>query len=219
MSDRDQDDDRLREAFQGLRAVTDESLAPEDLDRIWRAARGELEADARRVVVDRMAVEPAVAEAWRIAYALAPGPAGAAQTTSRPMAARWRGRWLATAAVALLAVSAIVVSRRGSDESDTLRNATPTLVDSLVGDGAALPRDAFRLRWSRGPEGSRYRVSVTTADLRHLATVDHLEEPEVTLDPTVLSSVQGGQQVLWQVEVTLPDGSRATSTTFVTSVR
>jgi hypothetical protein len=45
-----------------------------------------------------------------------------------------------------------------------------------------------------------------------------LTRPEVTIDPAQLADLPRGSNVLWQVEVTLPDGERASSPTFVTRI-
>ena len=61
---------------------------------------------------------------------------------------------------------------------------------------ATLPRDAFRLRWTPGPQDSRYQVRVTTEDLRVLTTVSDLTVPELVLDRELLSGVAPGARVL-----------------------
>ena len=89
---------------------------------------------------------------------------------------------------------------------------------SLVPPDVALPRDAFRLRWTPGPEESRYQVRVTTEELRVLATAADLTSPEFTVEPAVLS-LPSGASVFWQVDVSLPNGERLTSPTFITRVK
>ena len=64
------DDEPLLQAFQALPASTTGACGTEDLDRVWAAVAGELPADERRALVDRMATDPALAEAWRVAHAL-----------------------------------------------------------------------------------------------------------------------------------------------------
>ena len=92
-------------------------------------------------------------------------------------------------------------------------------MESLVPPDLALPRDAFRLRWTPGPEGSRYQVRVTTEDLKLLATAADLMAPEFAVDPAVLAGLSSGARVFWQVDVSLANGARRTSSTFITRLK
>jgi hypothetical protein len=168
-------------------------------------------------MVERLAVEPALAEAWRLAYQLHQGEAG--QAVEPPAWWRRPTSWLAAAAVALLAVTVgLMVPNRDRAGEDTMRNAGASRVEP-IGPSATLPRDEFRLRWTAGPEGSRYEVRVTTEDLRLLANVTGLTQPEALIDPGVLREVPSGARVFWQVEVILPTGVRETSRTFDTRMQ
>ena len=69
----------LKAAFRDLAAASDEACTTEEVDRIWRAAAGDLDADSRRDLVDRMAASPAAA-------ATSPG------SSPPDVAARQRGR-------------------------------------------------------------------------------------------------------------------------------
>jgi hypothetical protein len=60
---------------------------------------------------------------------------------------------------------------------------------------------------------------VTTEDLRVLADTADLTAPEFTVGPDTLSALKPGERVLWQVELTRPDGVRISSRTFVQEVR
>ena len=213
------DDEPLRQAFQALPASTGDACGIEDLDRVWAAVAGELPADERRALVDRMAIDPALAEAWRVAHALRRDhPADAGVDAQRPASVSMS--WLATAAVLLLLTSMVViVSRIDRSNGDTMRDAGGARIESLIADDAAMPRDAFRLRWSPGPPESRYQVRVTTEDLQVLTTVANLTEPAVTIDPAALAALKPGARVFWQVEATLPGGEHLTSATFAVRIR
>jgi hypothetical protein len=213
------DDERLRRSFQALAPSKARPCSPEDLDRVWAAVRGELPAAERRALVERLADDPAIAEAWRVAHTLRrddPWVPAVESRRSTPVV----GRWLATAAVALLAVSAVlVVSRLDRSNGDTMRTPGGTRIEALIASDAAMSRDAFRLRWTPGPVGSRYQVRVTTEDLQVLTTIANLAEPEVTIDPAVLAGLTPGTPVLWQVEATGPGGERTVSQTFATRLQ
>jgi hypothetical protein len=225
-------DERLAEAFRAF-GDTDDSEVQEDLrERIWLAVSGALPPEERRELVERTATDPGCAEVWRIASELwraSQAAAGGDDAVAAPgLATRWTPRWLAAAAVLLLGTALGVFSilnRPAGDEfrSSAVRNAQGSgrgfFVKSLVPANVALPRDAFRLRWTRGSKGSRYQVRVTTEDLQVLAVAADLTEPEFTVEPAVLSRLPGGVPVLWQVEVSLPNGERLTSSTFSTRVK
>jgi hypothetical protein len=59
-------------------------------------------------------------------------------------------------------------------------------------------------------------VRVTTEDLRVLATAADLTAPEFAVEPAVLAGLPAGARVFWQVDVSLPNGERRTSSTFIT---
>jgi hypothetical protein len=215
---RDEADERLRQAFQSLGDTAGEEPAAEDLDRIWRALAGDLPAAERRELVERMATDPALAEAWRVAHELrrvAPPEMSAATRT-----ARFRTpSWMAAAAVVLIGIAIGVVYQLSPSRDDTFRDVDTYVIQSLVPPDTALPRDVFRLRWTPGPQDSRYRVRVTTEDLTVLTTIPDLTGAEVVLESAVLSSVPSGARVLWQVDATLPGGENVSSETFTVRVQ
>jgi len=213
MTDRQPADDTLRDAFQSLAESGHGEVSAADLDLVWRAVSGDLPAAERRDLVDRTATDPALAEAWRVARELR--HASAPATTASPARFVPRRSWLAAAALLLVGVATAVVFRLPPfSREETFRDADHYVVEPLVQADATLPRNAFRLRWRAGPPDSRYRVRVTTEDLRILATVSDLTVPELVVDARELASVAPGSRVLWQVDVTLPGGESISSQTF-----
>jgi hypothetical protein len=215
---RDETDERLREAFQSLGDTSREEPSAEELDRIWRAASGELPAAERRELVDRMATDPALAEAWRVAHELRRSAALETPAETRP-GWFWAPSWMAAAAALVIGIAIGVMFQLSPSPGDTFRDADAYVIESLVQPDTMLPRDAFRLRWTPGPQDSRYQVRVTTEDLRVLTTMSDLTEPEVVLEGAVLSSVPSGARVLWQVDARLPSGENVSSQTFVVGVQ
>jgi hypothetical protein len=215
-------DERLAQAFRAV-GDTNGSEVPEDLcERIWLAVSGALPPEERRELVERTATDPGCAEAWRVASELwrasqAAGVGGAAVAAPR-LTTRWTPPWLSAAAALLLVTAIGVVSLLNRRPGDEFRASSGFVVESLVPADMALPRDAFRLRWTPGPEGSRYQARVTTEDLQVLATAADLTAPEFSVDPAVLSGLPGGASVFWQVDVSLPNGERLMSSTFITRV-
>jgi len=214
-------DERLAEAFRALADSHSTELSEDLRERIWLAVSGVLPPEERRQLVEETASDPACAEAWRIASELWRASQAAAiggTTAAGPgLSPRWGRYWL-TAAVLLLGTAIGVVSLLNRSPGDDFRASPGVLVESLVPADRALPRDAFRLRWTAGPEGSRYQVRVTTEDLQVLATAADLTTPEFVVDPAVLATLPGGATVFWQVEVSVPNGERLASPTFMTRV-
>ena len=225
-------DERLRAAFRS-QPDADAGPLPDDLqEQIWLAVSGGLDPDQRRALVDRTASDPAAAAAWRVANALwqarlagesdalpaAPGARVGPMTPRRPRL--WTAPWLAAAATLVL-VSAVVSLQywQSGPSGDEFRVAPDAAIESLVAEGTALSRDEFRLRWTAGPEGARYRVRVTTEDLRIVATAGELMTPEFGVAPAALAGLPSGATVLWQVEMTLPAGQVIASPTFNVRIR
>jgi hypothetical protein len=126
---------------------------------------------------------------------------------------------MAAAAVLLLAAASVFVLSRRDQPDPTFRDPGRSAIESLVRADGGLPRNAFRLRWSPGPQDARYDVRVTTEDLRVIATVRDLAQPELVIDAAALAALPQGSRVLWQVEVARPNGEREVSPTFVTRVQ
>ena len=212
-------DEMLRQAFQALGARSGGECSDEDRDRVWRAVSGDMPADERRTLVERLATDPGLAEAWRVADELWSASQGAAARVADTPARLWRPTWLAAAALLVLAVGAGVVIQDTAPAEDEFRSGGGYVVESLVPFEATLPRENVRLRWSPGPEGSRYAVRVTTEDLRVLDTATDLTVPELVVAPERFAAIPPGTRVLWQVDAALPGGGTVSSRTFVARVQ
>jgi hypothetical protein len=218
VSEETEANERLRKAFQSLAETADGECSDDDRERIWLAMTGKLPASERLDLIDRMAREPVLAEAWRIASELA----GALPMEATPQSRR---RFLpasrslaAVAGVVLVMAAAVMLMNRSSSRVDTLRTSDELIVESLVPDDATLSREAFRLRWTPGPPESRYQVRVTTEDLRAVAAASDLTTSELVVPPEALEQVAPGARLLWQVDIIAPDGSRISSRTFTARV-
>jgi hypothetical protein len=216
VSERRLSDDALRQAFQSVMASSAQECTADDVDRVWRALEGELPAAERRSLVARLATEPALAEAWRLAHHLRrTSLVGDASAAPRRPSRAWSMSSVAAAAVLVLAVAVGVMLRRDGSTDATFRAGEPNAIEALTDGDAVLPREAFRLRWSPGPQDSRYDVRATTESLDLLAAATDLGAPEWVIDPARLAGVPSGARILWQVEVLLPGGERVVSPTFV----
>ncbi|ATB46579.1 hypothetical protein [Corallococcus macrosporus] len=210
--------------------------APVDADLVWRAVSGELPAEERRAVVERVAADPAWAAAWRLAVELSRAASEAAPPMARradiPRARRgdgdvrqqrrFRFAWsqplwgvAATAALALIVVGVVMREEQEIPEPPRVRGGDTAAVVSRVPEAVPLKRADCVLRWSGGPEGTRWSVRLSTEDLGWVHRVDSLETPEYRVPAQTLSPLKPGTKLLWQVEARLPDGQVLRSATFV----
>jgi hypothetical protein len=211
---------RLRRAFTALEDLPVPEISDDVRERIWLAVSGVLPPDERRELIERTALDPACAEAWRVAHEMWL----ASQESVAPLitpagTACWTSPWLAAAAVLLFVTTLGIASLFNPPPADEYRTSPGYTVGSLVPDDMPLSRDAFRLRWTPGPAGSRYQVRVTTEDLRVLATAADLTVAELVVEPAVLASLPDGATVFWQVDVSLPTGERISSPAFAVRVQ
>ncbi|WP_426750298.1 hypothetical protein [Myxococcus sp. Y35] len=240
MSERGRDDTKPDDAVvERLRAaVRDEDPVepagePVDADLVWRAVSGELPAEERRVVIERVAADPAWAAAWRLANELtraaseaeppaerlgegarARRGAGAARQGRRFRFAWSKPLWGAVATAALMLI-VVGVAMRDEPEQPRLRGEDTAAVVSKVPEALPLKRDDCVLRWSGGPEGTRWSVRLSTEDLSLVHRVDSLERREYRVPAEVLAPLKPGTKLLWQVEARLPDGQVLRGATFV----
>ena len=186
-------------------------------EALWSAARGDLAPAPARALIGHLATCASCAEDWCLAQELTRQVPPV--VTFGPHPSRWRGGLAALAAsacAALLALTIVLVPR--GPAPSLYRAEDGRALRSLVPERPALPRASFRLRWSKAPAGARYDVRVATEALDTLASARNLEAPEYVVPEAALQGVPRGARVLWQVEVLLPDGRRASSPTFVALV-
>ena len=201
--------DALRAA--GISARPREDCPP--AEQIWAALQMvQPPADERLRVIDHTIECPVCAEAWRLAMEIDKRDSTAVLST--PGETRWVPAWAAAAAGLLIAVGALTALPwlRAPDDAgvrDPARNA----IRSLLADDASLPRQEFVLRWSGGPEGTRYDLVVTTAALEVIADVRGLERQEYQVPPDRLASIAPGTRLLWRVIARTADGGTLSSPT------
>lgn len=231
MSQRPEDDAIDDAGVERLRtALRDEDVAPGDpvdAELIWRAVTQELPAEERRAVIERVAADPAWAQAWRLARAMsqsavkAEAPAKVLPLTGRKAQGKrsWGGRpaWFAMAAMWVVLVGGAVVWRqqKQAEDPERIRGGTAESITSAVPEATALPRDRFVLRWSGVSQAVQWSVQVSSEDLKVFHRVERLAQREYTVPAPVLEELPSGARVLWQVEARLPDGGVRRSSTFV----
>ncbi|RKH54157.1 hypothetical protein [Corallococcus aberystwythensis] len=244
MSERRPEDDTLEAAgVERLRTALRDDDAPGepvDAERVWLAVTQALPAEERRAVIEKVAADPAWAQAWRLAKAMSQAAAEAqkASTVAEaeapakvvPLAARreparrvWQGRpaWAAMAATLVVLVGTVVVLRQqqAGEDPERIRGGATEAIASGVPEATALPREQFVLRWSGVPQAVSWSVQVSSEDLKLFHRAERLEAREYTVPADVLGALPAGARILWQVEARLPDGSLQRSSTFVNRLR
>lgn len=214
----------LRQAFSSLDEDPAAASGCPPTDQIWMAVMGELPQRHTSDVILHTAACPACADAWRRAHDARLALQSAGDLPARRPAA-WRSAWVwgpGLAAAALLLIGVFIeplfdLSRRGN--SPTYRQDSGRAIRPLIPDGAALDRRDMMLRWSPGPEGSRYNLRLTTEDLTVVDRAWSLDSPEYRIPPSTVQSLPSGSKLLWQVDVISPDQARHTSPTFIVRLR
>lgn len=212
--------EKLREAFASLSETAQPQPSCPAADQLWAALRGELSARKRRKLVDHMSSCPACAEAWRLARELGADLQVEVSASREPsfLGFPWSWRWasLAAATAIVLLVAGIYVRQTViAPRAPVYREAEKFIPRSMVPEDQPLSRHNCLLRWSVGPEGSRYDLRVTTQELEVVVAVKDLEFPEYEIPEAMVRDLPPGAKLLWQVEVVLPDGGRLSSATFI----
>jgi len=200
-------DSRLKEAFHTLADSAPDDPSADDVARVWSAVAGELPAEERRQLVERTATDAPLAQAWRVAHELHQAQLGGAVDVRR--SSSWWPAALMGIAATLIVAAGVRVLYFDRTPADVFRDSGSYVITSPLAADAALPRDAFVLKWQAGPQGSRYLVRVTTEDLQVLMTAPELTAAEVTVPSAALAPVPAGGRVLWQVVMSSPAGEPA----------
>jgi len=186
-----------------------------DAERIWDAVSGALPPGERRLIVDRVAVDPAWAEAWRLATEI-----HGAVATERASASFWQShRYLAAAASLAILVGAGILAREVLAPAPGYRDPGRVAIESLVPEDETIPREELVLRWSPVENGARYDVTVTTESLQVVSAARDLEAPLHRVPVENLSEIPSGGKVYWQVTARRPGGVEDRSRTFVATIR
>lgn len=215
----DRDDvERLRRAFAEPGPAPDPDDCPSP-ETIWEAVRGELPPDEIRAVVEHTATCPACAEDWRIAAAFEEELRALRSETEEAAAPQpaiaWRRMWIAAAAALVLTVLGLQTrSWLGENQPPAYRNEGSTAIRTLVPEGAALPRQAFDLKWSPVPGALSYDLLVSTETLQTVADARGLTAPQYRIPESALADLSSGTKLYWHVEAALPEGGRVASRTF-----
>jgi hypothetical protein len=178
---------------------------------MWAAHELELPAEERAALIDHVEQCASCAEDWRLTAELAGRPAPAVARATRPL------RFASLAALLAIVAFGGWLALRESPLSD--RSRADVTIRSLLEEHEPLPRDAFVLRWTPGPEGTIYDVEVGTSDLESVTRAFALRDPEYAVPAEKLAGLSAGTEIAWRVQATLPDGRVVASVTHLNPIR
>lgn len=208
--------ERLRAAFAANADGPPSCSEPWSAERILSAVRGELTPHETRELVELTSSHPEIAEAWRLARKV--DAIIESESVIVPIQRTRRRLWttgLAAAAVVVIGIAAGQLWRPPPQHSPTYRSNDESTITSALQENVPLPRGAFQLHWSGGPEGSTYDLVVSTTDLRILDRGEGLKSMSYLVPEDVLRGLPSGATLLWRVEATTPEQKHLSSPTFV----
>ena len=213
---------RLRAAFSSGDWPARSQRCPE-ADLLWASAAGTLDRSADKGVFLHLSQCQECSAVWKIAREMlaedeAPGAPVIAfdDHVNRPI---WRRTPALAAAASLLigaGLGAYWMMEPKVPSQPVYREQRESNDIQASEESRRVSREACRLRWSGGPDGSRWDLVITTSDLDVLEDVKNLDRPEYLLSPEKLP--QGGSKILWRVTAHLPDRRTVSSRTFTTEV-
>ena len=193
-------------------------------EQLFDLREGLLPPEVSAAVAEHIAGCESCAEALRLAVAMVPSLALAADPTVREGAGRGRGWLFGGAALIAAGVATLLLGR---PETAAPPSSSVESRDVYRGPGGLTvrrdsprmaPRAAFRLVWSAGPPGTVYAVRVHDAELRLVYEAFELGDPQVVVPPSALAGYGDGSPMLWSVVASLPDGARVALPTWTTRV-
>lgn len=192
-------------------------------DDLWASAAGDLDSAANEGIILHLARCSECSSIWRLAREMLPADhpslSSVTPTGDRNRPQRWQRLLLPVAAAAALVgvgLTTGVLLRNDPSSPPVYREQQGAGAIEASPETSSLPRSACRLRWSAGPEGARYDLTVTDANLEILDAIKRLAQPEYTLAPDAIPP--STQELFWRVTAHLPDGRTMASPTFTTTM-
>jgi hypothetical protein len=213
-------DGELGEAFRASMPEQPEPACP-SAETLWSAARGELSGPELEALASHLRTCAACGEALAVSAELA-SEAGAPVPVAAPPRIRPFTRAVAAGVTALAAGLVVFLVQRApapgsrGAEVEASRGEAPGSAAIRSLSTEEQPATGARLEWTPVARALRYRVQLSTEDLRPVYDRT-VEAPALTL-PFALGDLArqrtGGAVLLWQVEALLPDGQTVLSPTF-----
>ncbi len=110
------------------------------------------------------------------------------------------------AAVVLLGVAGVLLTRRPPAVQDVVRGTLPAGIQVTPGNGAELNGAPERFEWPAQQDADGYRVKLFDSSGEALWQSERVSRPNVGLPPLQRSLLKNGQAYYWTVEVEGPTG-------------
>jgi hypothetical protein len=209
----------MRELLARVADVTGDGDECPPTEQLVRSGRGELDPQENEEIVLHVSTCTACAAGWRIAREISSAEIDAPSAASRTVSHARTWSYLAAAAVLVMGVGlGYLLLSPDREEAPVYREQEDRLVRSTVEPESPLPRDAFLLHWTPGPEGTYYDILVSDVGLKTLAREEGLDRTEFRVPRDALAGLEPGGRVLWHVTAHLPDGREIESETFFARV-
>jgi len=128
------------------------------------------------------------------------------ETRQAPGASRLAWRAAAAAAIALLAITGVLLLRSNRPvPGDAVRGVAATSSAVVPGDGAMLGEPPAELRWPARPAAEGYRVRLFDSAGSAVFEADAGTAQRLALPDAVRSRVRAGGSYFWTVEVRTPN--------------
>lgn len=221
-SSKPEDSTGMKKAFIGEEMERTSGVCPSD-EQLWASAANDLDFATNEEILFHLADCAQCSTVWKLAREILPSGHVSGSTV---VAIEDRLRTKRLRRSLIQAAAAIVVVGVGIGAAFFLRTDTTAppiyrqqleamqIVPSLEAD--VLPRSACLLRWTAGPQETRYDLVVTDDSLEVLVTVKGLEKPEFLLPQEIISS--STKEILWRVTAHLPDRRTFSSETISTTI-
>jgi len=216
------DGTRLEQAFSTDEMDRAPGGCPSD-EELWASASGELNPTANEAVILHLAQCSECSSIWRLGREILPedhhSGASVVSIEDRRRPSLWRRVLLPAAAAAVLigvGLSTGLFLKNDPSSTPVFRDQGNDYKILPSPEARSLPRSACTLRWSTGPDGTRYDLIVTDGELEILGTVKGLSEPEYTVPQGKIPAP--ADELFWRVTARLPDGGSVSSETFTTVI-
>ncbi len=213
---------RLEQAFSTEQMDRAPGDCPSD-EELWASASGEMNPAANEAVILHLARCSECSSIWRLGREILPedhfSDASVVSIEDQRRPSLWRRVLLPAAAAAVfigMGLSTGLFLKNEPSSTPVFRHQGNDYKILPSPEARSLLRSACILRWSTGPDGTRYDLVVTDGELDILSTVKGLNEPEYTVPHGTIPA--SAEELFWRVTAHLPDGGSVSSETFTTAI-
>ncbi len=192
---RDPETAAWRRAYRDLQGAGSEACPP--AETLAALAINELPPNERDRVADHSVACRRCAADLQVLMQTHAEAAGASRAASRPS----MRLFVMAAAVVLLGVAGVLLTRRPPPVQDAVRGTLTTGMEVTPGNGADLTEAPERFAWPAQQDAAGYRVKLFDSSGEALWQSERVSRPDVGLPPLQRSLLKNGEAYFWTVEV------------------